>query len=124
MKSIKICKTIVVAVVLASVASCTGEDRSGEQPFAPTVRTLNVEVQGQKATVTGEIVASPNSSIRECGFEYWSDNLSIVKVVSSDSTSTFRATQDSLEAGTYRCAAYARNGMGTSRGDTLDFNID
>ena len=117
-------KTIATAVLLAAATACTGEDRSGEQPFKPTVRTLNVEVAGEAVTVTGEIEASPNSSIRECGFEYWSDNLSTVKVLSDDSTTIFRATADSLEAGAYSCAAFARNGMGTSRGDTLTFNID
>lgn len=119
-----VCKILAAGIMLAVAASCTGEDRSGEQPFKPTVRTLNVEVADQAVTVTGEIEASPNSSIRECGFEYWSDNLSAVKVLSDDSTSIFHATADSLEPGAYSCTAFARNGMGTSRGDTLSFNID
>lgn len=124
MNPILICKIVVTACVLMLAASCTGDDRSGEQPFPPTVKTLSVEVVGRAVSVTGEIVASPNSSIRECGFEYWAEKHSTVRVVSTDSTTIFRTTADSVEAGTYSCAAFARNGMGISRGDTLMFNID
>ena len=42
-----------------------GEDRSGEQPFAPTVESLSVVVEADSALLSGHVSASPNSTLLE-----------------------------------------------------------
>lgn len=105
----------------ALLASC-GEDRSGEQPFAPTVQSVSATVDGPTATLTGEVTASPNSTLRECGFAYGNDTLRAT-CKAAEPGATFSATTDTLEAGTYFAVAYATNGVGTSHGDTIRFTI-
>lgn len=100
-----------------------GEDRSDEQPFAPTVETASVEVLGDSALLTGNVTSSLNSSLTKCGFAYGNDTLTL-DVVSPDTAFTFSAVTDSLGAGEYYAVAYAANGMGTSYGDTLYFTIE
>jgi hypothetical protein len=102
------------------VAAC-GEDRSGEQPFAPTVQTGTAAQTGDSVLLTGAVLNSPNSSLRECGFEYGNDTLR-GKVV-ADTANTFSAYTDSLGKGTYYAVAYARNGVGTGHGDTIYFVV-
>lgn len=109
------------AAAAALLVAC-GEDRSDEQPFAPTVETVAAEVTGDSARLTGAVIASPNSSLTECGFTYGNDTLTL-EVVSPDTAFAFSAVTDSLGAGDYYAVAYATNGMGTSHGDTLRFTI-
>lgn len=111
-----------MCVLAACLGSCKGEDRSGEQPFAPTVRTLDAYAEGDSVRLTGEIVESPNSALRGRGFIYGNDTLRVL-VVSEDTTDLFQAVADSLEAGSYYAHAFATNGVGTSFGDTLQFTI-
>jgi len=105
------------------LAACAGEDRSGEQPFPPTVRTLDAAARGDSVRLTGEILSSPNSKVTGRGFFYGNDTLR-VQVLSHDTlTATFSEVIDSLRPGFYYAYAFAANGMGTSNGDTLVFYI-
>ena len=118
--------TFITAVLLATAAmavGCNGEDRSGEQPFAPTVATVSATPGGDSCVFAGQVLLSPNSVVSARGFRYGND--SIAKgVVSADSTDAFAAVADSLASGSYYVVAYATNGIGTSYGDTLTFTID
>ncbi len=108
-------------LLIALLAAC-GEDRSGEQPFAPTVQTGIYTLVGDSVQLQGAVTASPNSRLLECGFVYGNDTLKS-KVV-ADTLTTFSAYTTPLEPGTYYYAAYARNGVGTTNGDTLYFTIE
>ena len=112
----------VLALMLFLLPSC-GEDRSGEQPFAPTVKSCEAVVTADSALLHGEVTASPNSALRECGFSYGNDTLRATCKALSPSA-TFTATTDSLGPGTYFAVAYARNGVGTAYGDTIRFTIE
>lgn len=111
-----------ILTVLPLVLSSCGEDRSGEQPFAPTVESLTAEVVGDSALLTGAVTASPNSSLRACGFAYGNDTLRAT-CTAPEAAETFTAVTDSLGSGTYFAVAYAQNGVGTSYGDTIYFTI-
>lgn len=111
-----------VAAVLL-LASC-GEDRSGEQPIAPTVENAGYEQTADSVVLTGRVTASPNSSLRECGFEYGNDTLSLT-ATAAVAAEVFTATTDSLGKGTYYAVAYARNGVGKSyAADTIRFTLE
>lgn len=110
------------AALLAATA-CSGEDRSGEQPFAPTVENRGALVTGDSCMLTGNVTASPNSSIRSCGFAYGNDTLRL-QTNSAEVTMLFTATTRPLEPGTYYAVAFAENGVGRSYApDTLYFEI-
>ena len=98
-------------VWLAGCLLSCGEDRSGEQPFPPTVESFGVTIVG---------TSSPNSSLRECGFSYGNDTLQ-ASTLATEPSEDFIAVTDSLGAGVYYAVAFARNGMGTSYGDTIYF---
>ena len=104
------------------LVACNAVDRSGEQPFAPTVETLDAESVGDSALLHGAVVASPNSDVKECGFTYGNDTLE-TKVKCAEAATLFSAYTDSLAPGTYFAVAYSRNGIGTSWGDTVRFVI-
>lgn len=110
------------AMLPAVMISCSGEDRSGEMPKIPVVRTVSSTVSGDSCTMRGLITESHNSSVRECGFIYGSDSVKDTKLMAGTAWD-FHATADSLAAGTYHCIAYARNGMGTAYGDTVYFSV-
>lgn len=110
------------AVALLALTACSPEDRAGEQPFAPTVVTLSAVVSGDSCLMEGQVVLSPNSTIRARGFYYGNDTLS-VDTLSADSTDIFTGVTDSLGPGRYYAVAYARNGVGLSTGDTLYFVV-
>ena len=57
--------------------ACNGVDRSGEQPFAPTVETLAAEAAGDGVLLNGRVTDSPNSDVLECGFLYGNDTLRV-----------------------------------------------
>ena len=103
--------------------ACNGVDRSSEQPFAPTVETLAAEAAGDGVLLNGRVIDSPNSDVLECGFLYGNDTLR-VKLMSEEVSPLFSAYADSLKNGNYYAVAYARNGMGTSYGDTVRFQIN
>ncbi len=111
----------ILPLLLLTLASC-GDDRSGEQPFAPTVQTGIYTQVGDSVLLQGAVTASPNSRLLECGFVYGNDTLNS-KVV-ADTLATFSAYTTTLEPGTYYYSAYARNGVGTTYGDTLFFTIE
>ena len=115
---------IVILVAISTLtAACSGEDRSGEQPFAPTVETLSAEVMGDSCLLTGAVTSSPNSSLRGVGFAYGNDTLRLT-AVSDTCTELFQATTQALQPGTYFAVAFAENGVGKTIGtDTLYFEI-
>lgn len=114
--------SLVQLAIAASAAAACGEDRSGEQPFAPTVQSVGVEVKQHTAVLTGAVLASPNSSLKECGFAYGNDTLR-AKCTAAEPAATFTAETDSLGAGHYYAVPYASNGVGTTYADTLYFDI-
>lgn len=114
--------TLVLLAIAAGAAAACGEDRSGEQPFAPTVQSVGVEVKQHTAVLTGAVLASPNSSLKECGFAYGNDTLR-AKCTAAEPAATFTAETDSLGAGHYYAVPYASNGVGTTYADTLYFDI-
>lgn len=72
--------------------------------------------------LTGAVKASPNSRLAECGFNYGNDTLRL-EAKAPEPAELFAVETDGLEPGRYFAVAYARNGVGTSRGDTLYFEI-
>ena len=114
--------SLVLLAIAAGAAAACGEDRSGEQPFAPTVQSVGVEVKQHTAVLTGAVLASPNSSLKECGFAYGNDTLR-AKCTAAEPAATFTAATDSLGAGHYYAVPYASNGVGTTYADTLYFDI-
>lgn len=109
-------------LLLAAVA-CSGEDRRSEQPFAPTVENVGTTVAGDSCLFTGRVTASPNSSLRSCGFAYGNDTLRL-QTLSPEATYAFGAATRPLEPGTYFAVAFAENGIGRSYApDTLYFEI-
>ena len=114
--------SLVLLAIAAGAAAACGEDRSGEQPFAPTVQSVGVEVQQHTAVLTGAVLASPNSSLKECGFAYGNDTLR-AKCTAAEPAATFTAETDSLGAGHYYAVPYASTGVGTTYADTLYFDI-
>lgn len=108
-------------LLLTATYSC-GEDRSGEQPFAPTLRFLSITIDGDSALLTGEVLSSPNSTLTECGFIYGNDTLRATTVAPAPTT-RFTAATDSLGSGDYYAVPYAKNRVGTSYADTARFTI-
>lgn len=120
MKAKKLIEIFLLSAIAPLLASC-GEDRSGEQPFAPTVESISAVVDGCTATLEGAVTASPNSTLLGCGFVYGNDTLTITLTL--EAQTHFYALADSLASGSYYAVAFARNGIGTSYGDTLTFLI-
>lgn len=111
-------------LLFAALFTACGEDRSSEQPFPPTVVSETTYQQvGDSVLLRGRVAASPNSSLRECGFTYGNDTLKL-KAVSRDTAFAFSAFTDSLGVGSYYAVAYARNGMGEAAGDTIRFVVE
>lgn len=106
------------------LSSCSGVDRSSEEPFAPTVRTHFANVVDDVCNFRGEVVSSPNSTVTERGFYYGNDTLRIQLLAELSEESVFEATTPELKAGEYYVYAYATNGIGTTNGDTLSFTIE
>ena len=104
------------------LAACSGEDRSGEQPFPPTVAAIGCTVEGNIATLKACVTSSPNSSLKQCGFNYGNDTLR-AKCTAAEPAATFTAETDSLGAGHYYAVPYASNGVGTTYADTPYFAL-
>lgn len=115
-------KKIILAGSLLFFAACNPVDRSGEQPFAPTVKSVSAVVDGDCCLLTGCVLSSPNSEVRQRGFSYGNDTLRL-EVLSQDAQDTFSAATRSLEPGCYFAVAFARNGIGVTYADTLLFEI-
>lgn len=111
---------VIVILLLLSVGC--GDDRSGEQPFAPTVVSRSATVAGDSVLLAGEVTASPNSTLLSCGYVYGNDTLAVT-LEADTATTSFEVIADSLEAGAYYAVAFAKNGVGTSYGDTLHFTM-
>ena len=77
------------------LSGCMGEDRSGEQPFAPTVETVSAVADGPTARMEGLITASPNSTLLDCGFRYGNDTLVLSAV--AELQDRFFAKTDTLD---------------------------
>lgn len=124
--SLKMKVSFIISAVLCAncmvLCSCSGEDRSDEMPRIPVVSTVSATVNGNSCTMNGTVVESHNSSLRECGFFYGETGAVSVKI-KADTTKIFEVKADSLEAGDYYCVAYAKNGMGVSYGDTVEFIV-
>lgn len=115
--------TLSIVCVLVAAVACSGEDRSGEQPHAPVVRTVSATPSGATCHLVGEVLSSPNSGLRQCGFVVFNDTLSH-RYTSPDTAMHFALTIDSLPAGHYGVVAYAANAVGlTTATDTLTFTL-
>lgn len=120
--------TLLAATAAGITSSCNPVDRSGEQPFAPTVETSSATTGGDSVKLVGRVLTSVNSDILSTGFAYGNAiNDTLRKTVKSDSmliaAPSFAAVVDSLGAGDYYAVAFATNGVGTSYGDTIRFTI-
>lgn len=114
---------LVAAVTgLSALTACNPVDRSGEQPFPPTLESVSATVEGNVCLMTGRILTSVNSDILKRGFNYGNDTLRI-EVESTDETDLFHATTRPLEPGRYFMVPFARNGVGITRSDTIYFRI-
>lgn len=114
---------IVTLTLFSVMVAACGEDRSGEQPFLPTVQSLAVVVEADSALMSGQVLASPNSPLVKCGFKYGNDTLR-VEALAPAPAETFTAVTKPLRPGRYFAVSFAANGMGTAYGDTLFFTIE
>ena len=118
----KMHKPLYIALLCTALTACSGEDRSGEQPFAPTVETVAATADGPTAMMEGVVTASPNSSLTACGFRYGNDTLTLN--ADAPVLTHFFAQTDTLDPGRYYAVAYARNGIGITYADTLWFEVE
>ena len=112
---------LLVLMMVALLAGCAGKDRSGEQPFAPTVKTVGATILADGVSLQGTVLASPNSTLAACGFYCGNDTLK--DTLTAATVADFSCTIDSIKAGKYYFVAFAKNGMGESLGDTLYFML-
>lgn len=110
------------ASLLLCITACHPTDRSGEQPFPPTVVITGVESLVDSCRLFGEVTASPNSDLTRCGFRYGNDTLRL-EVLSAEATPLFSVTTTALSPGRYYAVAFARNGVGESFSDTIWFEL-
>ena len=116
------------ASLLLALSACNPEDRSGEQPFAPTVVNKGYQVEADSCLLIGEVTSSPNSRLKGCGFRYGNyntvDTLRL-EVASEEALNNFTAYTKRLEPGTYYAVAFAQNGMGKAFApDSIYFTIE
>ena len=117
--------TIVYPLValMVMIAACSPEDRSSEVPLVPTVSNTSFVIEADSCLLKGEVLASPNSSLKGCGFEYGNDTLKAT-TNSEAPTMQFVARTRSLRPGTYYAVAFAENGMGKAFApDSMFFTI-
>lgn len=115
-------KRFLIFPLLVAATACNPVDRSDEQPLAPEVRTIDAQVVADSCLMHGEVVSSHNSRVVRRGFNYGNDTLRL-EVASADTTNLFGAVTQPLEPGLYFMVAFATNGIGTTRGDTLYFVV-
>ncbi len=111
---------ILLSVVMATSA-CSGEDRTGERPLAPTDVTVVTLELGDSCILKGHVGESHNSSLTKCGFYWGNDSTSYS--ISCDPNFDFMDTITSTDAGNYYVVAYASNYIGTTLSDTSFFYI-
>lgn len=120
----KLLHVSIYLLFLFSISSCTGEDRSNERPLRPTVSTKSVSLQNNSCTFVGEVLSSPNSSLKSCGFSFGTKSTQ-QQITINNPTAIFTATIDSLKTQQrYFAVAFATNGIGTSYGDTIWFQLN
>lgn len=110
-------------LTLVFSTACNPTDRSNEQPFPPTIKPLSAVSDGWHAHLTGEVTSSPTSRLSACGFKYGNDTLRL-ETTADIPEEVFTVLTDSLGAGRYYAVPFARNGVGTSLGDTIYFQIN
>lgn len=116
-------KALFATAAALCLTACSAEDRSGEQPFAPTVENVDGIVEGDSCMLTGRVTASPNSTLKSCGFAYGNDTLRL-ETRSEAPTTVFTAPTRALQPGIYYAVAFAENGVGRGwAADTLYFEI-
>lgn len=112
----------VVALCTLLFGACSGEDRSGEEPFAPVVRMDTAVVDGDSLRLSAVVLSSPNSSLTACGFVVVGDTLRLT--IQADTVAMrFTAATARPASGNYGVVAQATNGMGTTTSDTLHFSV-
>lgn len=109
-------------VLLCMLSACSGDDRSGELPRVPEGVSVSVEELGDSCRLNGVVGESHNSSLTACGFYWGNDTVSNEMKVDSASFA-FSSVVGNVGSGTYYAVAYAKNGMGTTKSDTVYFNI-
>ena len=112
---------ISITIWVASLFSCSGEDRSEERPSLPFGVTVVVEGKEDSCILHGHVAASHNSTLTSCGFFWGNDTLSAT--LSQEGSFDFSDTLKNLETGDYYVVAYATNRMGTTTSDTAIFKI-
>ena len=99
--------------------ACSGVDRSGERPTAPSgVSVIAVEM-GDSCILKGHVEESHNSSLTKCGF-YWGND-TIKYTETAEAGYDFMDTVTSEDVGRYYAVAYATNYIGTTTSDTVYF---
>ncbi len=121
----KVFCSLFAILLLTALFGCRQVDRSSEQPLAPEVKTIGATQDGDSLMLFGEVTASRNSRLRSHGFKYGNDTLRL-DVSSTDTLDlgAFTASTRPLLPGMYFFVAYARNGIGTSYGDTLWVDVE
>ena len=116
------------AALLLAFTACSPEDRSGEQPFQPIVVNKACQVEADSCLLVGEVLKSPNSSLKGCGFRYGNYNTADtlrLEIKCEEAQMQFSAYTRRLEPGTYYAVAFAQNGMGKSFApDSVYFTIE
>ena len=101
--------------------ACSGVDRSGERPTAPSgVSVIAVEM-GDSCILKGHVEESHNSSLTKCGF-YWGND-TIKNTITNEPGYDFIDVVKNEKAGRYYAVAYAVNYIGATTSDTVYFVI-
>lgn len=110
------------ALFALMLCACSGEDRSGEEPFAPEVRMDSAVVDGDTLRLSAVVLSSPNSKLTACGFIVVGDTVRLT--LEADTVDwRFKANTARPAPGNYGAVAQATNGMGTTTSDTLRFSV-
>lgn len=102
--------------------SCSGDDRSGEMPYAPTLRIDQPVIEGHSVILRATVLSSPNSSLVACGF-FVGNDLQEEELKCDTPSTSFSFQIDSLGTGSHYAVAYAKNGIAQTTSDTLLFTI-
>ena len=119
-------KTILITPRTAAARlgiSCSGDDRSGEIPYAPTLRIDQPVIEGNSVTLKATVLSSPNSSLVACGF-FVGNDLQEEELKCDTPSVVFSCQIDSLAPGRHYAVAYAKNGIAQTTSDTLRFSIE
>lgn len=114
--------TLLLSLATLLSFSCSGDDRSGEVPYAPTLRIDQPVIEGNSVTLRATVLSSPNSSLVACGF-FVGDGLQEEELKCDTPSTVFSCQIDSLASGRHYAVAYAKNGIAQTTSDTLRFSI-